>query len=418
MFGGRTPYYGWVLVVGLGITTIVSYGTTQYLFGVLVVPVSGDLHWSRGQLSGAFAAGFVIAGLLGLPIGALVDRRGARLLMSGGSALGGLSLLLLSRAESLWQFYLLWAGGLGVAMALTLYPVTFTVVTNWFQRRRGRALAVLTLLGGLSSPLYVPLAGLLVARYGWRNALVMLGLTQLAVALPLHALLVRRHPEDRGLAPDGGPAPEAAVLDGRRLGDSLRSAAFWTLTLGSALGLFAHSAVLAHQVAFMIGRGFDPVLSATLAGLTGLASLPGRVVLNLVSDRLGAQVLLAGCTLAMAAGTVCLLEATSLPWLWAYVVIYGGAFGAISPLRASTMADHFGRRSYGAVTAAAGVPIAVLGAAGPLVAGLLFDRIGRYEPAFEVVALAFVLSALAVLVTPAPAPAGSPSFPAPSPSAP
>ncbi|MFL5690185.1 MAG: hypothetical protein ACJ795_00110, partial [Ktedonobacteraceae bacterium] len=40
-------YYGWVLMVALGVTTIISYGTTQYLFGVLVVPVSTTQHWSR-----------------------------------------------------------------------------------------------------------------------------------------------------------------------------------------------------------------------------------------------------------------------------------------------------------------------------------------------------------------------------------
>src|SRR5436305_9786540 len=45
-------YYGWVLVVALGVTTIISYGTTQYLFGVLVVPLAQTFHWSRAQISG------------------------------------------------------------------------------------------------------------------------------------------------------------------------------------------------------------------------------------------------------------------------------------------------------------------------------------------------------------------------------
>ena len=67
----------------------------------------------------------------------------------------------------------------------------------------GTALAVLTLVGGLSSPIFIPLAGILVAHVGWRSTLVALGIAQLAIALPLHAFLLRRHPEDLGLSPMG-----------------------------------------------------------------------------------------------------------------------------------------------------------------------------------------------------------------------
>src|SRR5438034_2352446 len=89
----RTLYYGWLLMVVLGITTIISYGTTQYLFGVLVVPLDATFHWGRASISGAYTLGLIIAGLFGVPIGHLVDRWGARLLMSSGSVLAGLALL-------------------------------------------------------------------------------------------------------------------------------------------------------------------------------------------------------------------------------------------------------------------------------------------------------------------------------------
>ena len=416
-------YYGWILVAGLALTTIVSYGTTQYFFGVILVPIQHELGWSRAALSGAYSLAFLVAGVLGLPLGGLIDRRGARFLMSAGSILGAICLALLSQVTELWQFYVLWAGGVGLTMALTLYPVSFVVITNWFRRRRGSALAALTLGGGLSSPIYVPLAGLLVARTGWRETMVIFAFTQIAIALPVHAFLLRRHPEDIGLLPDGdsaerGSAPNDSRESGSSLGQALRTLGFWTLTVSFGLGMFGQSAVLAHQVAYMIGRGFDPVLSAGLAGLVGVASLPGRLVFNLISDRFGSQRLLALCTVTQAAGAALLALASSPPWLWAYVLVYGAAFGAVSPLRASTMADQFGRRSYGAITAASGLPIAVLGAAGPLTAGILFDRLGGYGIALWVVVAAFVVSGLAVVITPT-APRGPrPSLPVPLPAGP
>ena len=404
-------YRGWARVWALGATTIVSYGTTQYLFAVLVVPMQRELGWSRALISGAFSVSLVTAAVLGLPIGRLVDRHGARALMTAGSLLGGLGLMATAAVRQPWQFYVLWSGVIALSMSLTLYPVTFTVITNWFVRRRGAALALLTLVGGFASPIFIPLAGLLVERAGWRQTLVIFGLVQLLVALPLHALVVRRRPEDVGLLPDGEPgaAPARARPDGALLREAVCSLPFWTLTAASAAALAAHSVILAHQVAYLIGRGFDPVLAASVAGLLGVASLPGRYVLNRLSDRLGPQTLLAACSLGQATGVALLALAATPGLIWAYVVVYGAAFGAISPLRASTMADQFGRRAFGAITAAAGIPIAVAGSLGPIAAGVLYDRTGGYGAALALTAAAFVLSAVAVAVTPRPAATSAPA---------
>jgi MFS family permease len=396
-------YRGWVLVWALGVTTIVSYGTTVYLYGVLVVPMQRELGWSRTLISGALSLGLLTSGLLGLPVGRLVDRRGARVPMALGSLLGGIGLIAAAQVRQPWQLYAAWSVVLAFSMALTLYPVTFTVITNWFTRRRGSALALLTLLGGLASPIFIPLAGVLVERAGWRATLVLFGLVQLAVALPIHALVVRRHPEDLGLLPDGdGSAPPESQGAGSSLRQALALRPFWTLTVAFSIGWLAHSVILAHQVAYLIGRGFDAVVAASLAGLLGVASLPGRYLLNRLSERLSPQALLAACYAAQAAGVGLLDWAASPLLVWAYVAVYGAAFGAISPLRASTMADQFGRRAYGAITAASGIPVALASSVGPIAAGIIYDRAGSYTPALALTAGAFVVSALTVALTPKP----------------
>ena len=404
--GTPHPYYGWKLVAALGLTTIVSYGSTQYLFGVLLVPIQRETGWDRGALSGAYSLSFIVLGLAGIPVGRLVDRYGARALMAGGSALGAACLVALSQVHELWELYLLWSGGLGLSMALTFYTVSFVVVANWFHRRRGAALAVLTLLGGLASPIYIPLAGVLVAVLGWRGTLVVMGLTQLTIALPLHALLVRRHPEDVGLLPDGearSGSEERPRLGGTALRAALGRPAFWTLTLSGALGMAAGAAINVHQIPYMIGRGSGPVLAAGIAGLVGLVSLPGRFVLNTLSDRLGPHGLLTACVAAQALGVAVLSVAGSLPLLLAYAAVYGFAFGAVSPLRASVMAGHFGRRAYGSITGVQGVATGLGAGLGPLAAGWLYDRSGSYELALWLAVAALTLSALAVASTPRPA---------------
>ncbi len=402
---GNKLYYGWVLMVVLGITTIISYGTSQYLFGVLVVPISTSLHWDRASISGAYAAGLVIAGVLGIPVGYLLDRWGARLLMSVGSLMAALSLTGMAQMQALWQFYALWSGGLGLATALTLYPVTFTVVANWFVRKRGLALAVVTLIGGLSSPICIPLTGAMIANIGWRETLIVLAFAQLLLALPLHAFLVRRYPEDLGLSPDGetgSTTHTTGLLPGASLQDALRSSVFWMLTASLSLVVLGNTVIFVHQVAFLIGRGYDPILAATLYGALGLVSLPGRYVFNVLSVRVSAQRLLAISILGQAAGIAVLVLAPSLFWVLLYVLLYGTAYGAFSPLRASVMADHFGRRAYGSITAIQGVPIAICGGLGPIGAGWLYDTLHHYELAFWLCVVAFLLATVGILMTPRP----------------
>jgi len=390
-------YYGWTLLASLGVITIIAYGTSQYFFGSLIVPVGQELGWSRADLSLSYSISLVVAGLLGYPVGRWIDRYGARAVMAAGSIVGGLALIRLSSVQQLWQWDLLWGGGLDVAGAMTLYPVSFAVVANWFHRRRGTAMALLNVLGGLASPIFIPLAGWLVPHVGWRQTLVIFGLIQLCVALPLELVTVRRHPEDMGLFPDGADSAEEAAStprSGATLQRAVHRLPFWTLTLSNVL--------FVHQVAYMIGRGQNPAAAATLAGLVGVASLPGRYVFNVMSDRFHSQSVLAVCQATLALGVVVLALATSRSGLIVYVIICGAAFGTSGPLIASVRAEHFGRRAYATISAVQGLPSLGAAALGPLAAGWLYDRSGSYQFAFAIVAALYLVSAGAMLVTPKP----------------
>ncbi len=424
----RRPYYGWPLTLALGVVAIVGYGCTQYLFGVLVVPISQELGCSRGALSAVYSAGLLVAAVLGVPVGRLVDRHGARLAVAGGALLGAASLAGLSAAPSLRWVLVCWGGGIGAAMALTLYPVTFVVVANWFQARRAAAMALLTTVGGLSASIYIPLAGALTATFGWRHAVLALAATEAALA-PLALLTIRRRPEDLGLAPDGrdaknvpadadGPSGQPAV--GARVGAAvgvavgvgaaLRRPAFWLLTVAGGAGMLAAAMLAVHQVPYLLSRGARPVDAASIAGLTGVASLPSRLALNVLCAKLRGAWLLALAFGAMAASAVVLARARDTAGFVGYALLYGAGFGAANALRATVMAEHFGRLAYGAITGAQNVAVLAASAVGPFAAGWLYDTRGDYTAAFAAVAVAALLASAASAATtlvPAPSDEGA-----------
>ncbi len=397
----RRIYRGWPIVTALGLITIVSYGTTQYLFGVLVDPVTRTLGGSRAQIASAYSIALVVAAVAGLGVGRVVDRIGARLLLCLGGVVNVATLLLLSQAGSLPAFAGVWATGCGVTMALTQYPLTFVVVANWFDHRRPAAMALLTTIGGLSSPLMIPLSGWLVQTHGWRTAVALLALPA-ALTVPLALVLVRRRPEDLGLTPDGAGEARPGPGTGLSLPAVLHRPAFWLITLGGVATMFCASALQVNQIPYLIERGLSPVTAASVAGLVGLASVPGRLFLNLAGQRLHPQRLLALAMLGMGLGVLVLLLTTGSGATFVYALLYGAGYGAATPLRGTVMARQVGRRAYGAITAVQNLAVLGGSAAGPLVVGALYDLRQAYEPALLLVVVAVAGGAVMTLLAPRP----------------
>jgi MFS family permease len=332
--------------------------------------------------------------------------------MSAGSVLGAVGLALFSITHDLWLFYLVWGVVIGAAAAGSFYLPAFTTVANWFEKKRGRALGVLTFLGGFASIIFIPLTSQLIAAYGWRTAALVLAIIILVVALPLQALVLRRRPEDMGLRPDGEERqedPTAAVvaddIEAKPKPSVLRSGAFLITTLGFFFSFLATSTVIVHQIPHLIDSGFSATSVATAAGLIGLASLPGRFVLTSLSDRVDPSIILSGVLVLMGASLFVLIWAASLATVYVYVLLFGMGFGALQPLRAAIMVEHFGRISYGSIMGTQGAVIAVAAALGPLLAGVIRDVRGDYDVAFVLLAALYFLAAglmLAMVLAPRP----------------
>lgn len=149
---GPRPSLGAVLAA-LCVTEIVSWGLLYYAFPVLAPRISADTGWSSMAVTSAFSAALVVSALVGVPVGRVIDRRGPRLVMTVGSVLGVLALVVIGTAGSLPVFVAGWVLA-GAAMAGVLYPPAFAAVTGWFDARRLGALATLTLVAGLASTVF------------------------------------------------------------------------------------------------------------------------------------------------------------------------------------------------------------------------------------------------------------------------
>jgi MFS family permease len=398
---GRTPrYYGWTIAWALGGTTTVSWGILFYAFSVFLRPMEADLGWSRAALSGAFTVALVVSGIVAPVVGRWIDRHGARALMTGGSILGTLLLLGWAAVRDLPPFYVLWAA-MGLAMACTLYDPAFAVLARWFNRGRGRAMMIVTLLAGLASTIFLPVAAWLVELQGWRGALVSLAAILAVTTIPPHALLLRRRPEDLGIAPDpplapraSGPAPAEASS---HVGDSFRSllthppfvwlaAAFWLYGLASVgLGI--------HLVPYLSERGYPPTLAAVATGAVGAAQLLGRIAFAPLEGRIARRWLVAATLGAQPLALAALIGVSGQAGVYTFIVLFGISRGAATLARATLIASRYGPARFGAVNGALSLAVTYANAFAPVALGAAHDVLRSYEPAL------WALLALSVAAT-------------------
>ena len=122
-----------------------------------------------------------------------------------GACIASVSYMFMTRVTEPWQFYILYTSAVSVGLYEVGNFVTTTVVSKWFIRLRGRALAFTTLGIDAGTATLAPVAAFLAASIGWRNTWGVLGVIIAAVVIPPSTFFMRRTPEDMGLRPDGDP---------------------------------------------------------------------------------------------------------------------------------------------------------------------------------------------------------------------
>ena len=390
-------YYGWVVVAALCVTEVVSWGILYYGFPVLLRPMEADLGWSRVEITGAFSVGMGVAALAALPVGRWIDRHGARALMTLGSCLGTAVLLAWSRVESLPALYAVWCL-MGAALAATLYEPAFAAVVGWFATRgRDKALLTVTLAGALASTVFMPLEAWLVARLGWRGALVALAVTLAVITIPLHAFVLR--PAPRRAPPTPGAERAESRVPGLTLRASARTAVFWVLLAAFFVANFATNAVTVHLIPYLSDRGYSPTVAAMMIGWMGAMQLPARLLFAPVASRFGHRAVTGVIFFVQALSLAQLALAGELPTLVPMVVMLGAANGMATLARATIVAEIFGPRHYGSISGAIALGANGARALAPVGAALLMVALGGYERVFWLLATSLVVAGLGVIVT-------------------
>jgi MFS family permease len=407
----RRFFYGWWIVCVSTLALLVSNGLTIGGIPVFYKPIQEDLlHLGRvtkqtaDQVTGMGASlTFFVSGLFSPVGGALLQKFSARRIMIVGCFILGSALFIYSRADAPMLIYT--AHTLfGVSLGLVGVLPNAVLISNWFRRRRGAALGIVitgTSFGGVIIPL---IAAPLIAHYGWRAAVLIVSLLVWLVLLPAVLLIVRDHPREFGLEPDGeifesDEIKAASNVTGITLGAALRMPVFW---------LFGLAAAALFYPIFTTSQQFILYLQSPRIGMTAqqasfaqsalfAASVGGKFFYGWLSDRMSAARVMIFCCALMFIGTLFLFNLTTqttLPFLILFGMGYGGTFVLIQLLAA----EFFGLREIGKILGSIFVIETMGGALGSFVTGKLASSAGGdYTTAFHCVITVAAVALIAII---------------------
>ncbi|WP_326779193.1 MFS transporter [Streptomyces sp. NBC_01445] len=370
----------------LCVTQITSWGIVYYAFPVLNPQITATTGWPVGATTAAFSAALLISAIAGIRVGRIIDHRGPRTVMTAGSALGVLSILIIAAAPNLLVFFTGWAVA-GFAMAGTFYQPAFAALTRWRAPDHVRALTIVTLAGGLASTVFAPLTAVLADHLTWRATYLVLALILAAVTIPAHALALK------------APWPKAASAPAHANGGAVqvaRSRPFWMLATALTLSAFAVYAVVVALVPLLLERGLTTGQAAWALGLGGAGQTLGRTLYTALARRTAvtartvALIALGGATtaaLAIVPGPYTLLLTLS--------VAAGMVRGNLTLLQATAIADRWGTTHYGRLSGLLAAPATAASALAPFAGAALAAPLDGYPALFAMLAL---LSGIAALI--------------------
>ena len=354
-----------------------------------------DLGWSRKMVtSGNALSKLVVGPAFGFAAGWIVDRFGPRRLMMAGILMAGGALVGLGASAAVWTFYVFYLlNALGYVCGGPL--PNQVLLSQWFDRARGRAMGVAYLGIGVGGAIVPLVANRLTQQFGWRGSLQVLGLLIVAIAFPL-ACLVRERP---AVEQDGGQRRRAAGETS--LGPILRRAEFYLLALGSMCSIAAVGGTNQHLKLFLsLDRHYSQSDAAAIISLVLGVSIFGRLLMGWLADRAPRKYVMLLIYLLVAGSIPLLLAGGAGPGTYVFAVVFGLGLGGeymIIPLMA---AELFGVAVLGRVMGIVLTADGVAEATAPFLVSILRDRNGTYDGAFLTLVGAALVGALAIALLP------------------
>ena len=375
--GVESPYAWLRLAVSLLLMTI--GGSGMYSVTVVLPAIQAEFGVARGDASLPYTLTMIGFGVGGIWMGRLADRFGVLVPVLVGAGGLGAGFIAAGLAPGLWTFCLAQGLLIGLLGTSATFAPLVADTTQWFDRRRGIALAICMSGNYVAGAVWPPVLQHYIDAVGWRQAYVGVGVFCLLAILPL-ALVLRPRPPRAPAAPvtaTGAAPSEPARPMGLRPGTAQA-----LLCVAGVSCCVAMSMPQVHIVAYCSDLGFGAARGAQMLSLMLAMGVLSRLVSGWISDRIGGlRTLLLGSVLQGVA-LLMFLPFDGLVSLYLVSAMFGLFQGGIVPSYALIVREHFPASQAGARVGTVLMATLLGMALGGWMSGAVFDWTGSYRAAF------------------------------------
>lgn len=356
-------------------------------FGAFVEPWERQFSMDRGTISLISTISFIVYGISQPVIGRLVDKWGARAVLSWSALLTGVSIFLTCFVTSPWQLFLLYGLGVSLGVGGASNVAASVLVVNWFSKKRGLAFGIMEAGFGAGQMLLVPGSLMLIHWFSWKLTVVVLGLLLIVIVFPAALLMLRNNPSEKNAEPIGGLAatekettPKSTALS---VTGMFRMRQFWFLILPFLICGFTTVGLMdTHLIPFSHDHGFSTTVTSAAVSLLAGFNIAGILLSGIVADRWSSRKILCFLYAVRALSIVILIYSHEPYLLLAFAILFGLVdFATVAPTQ-MLATQYFQNYSIGLMIGWLSLAHQIGSALGAYVPGVIYTVTGEYTLAF------------------------------------
>ena len=374
-------YPGWNIAIVSFISIGTILGTTQFVFGLFIIPFEKEFGWTRTEVNIALTFGGITSSLASPFVGNTLDKYGPKKTMIISTFLVAIGFLLRSQTQNILSLYfftiLMFLGVPGS----TIMPASKLIIT-WFPKTTGRMMGGVTSGNNLGSAFAVPAVATLLTIFGWRATHLIIGVVILFLLLIILAivkddnkkLISRKYPS---LEDNKSISSKSNFVE-----NIYNSPIFWLIIFGMTFQQFLRFGVVSQLIPHFDQIGLSLSMASALMVLLSIGGASSKLIFGPLSEIITARIAFIAIMFLQTIGLFILIFSESIIFIWLSISVMGLGMGGVGALTPLVLSEIFGTKNLGQIIGVSRVGLIVPAIAGPILAGLIYDNYNSYNYMF------------------------------------